>query len=311
MSRQILKIERQIPLAPFNTFHVGGAAKFFARVDAPRKFLQAMRWAKQRRIPFLVLGGGSNILFPDEGYEGLVIKNEYRTLRLSPPYLEVGSGCLLRLAVWATVERGLAGLERLAGIPGTVGGAIRGNAGSFGMEISHALETVTVARAGREKIKLDEIKAAELEWDYRHSSFKNHPCWAIIRARFKLRRALSARLKKAVVEDMQWRRAKQPLDAPSAGSIFKNPSPEFPAGKLIEQAGLKGYCIGGAEVSRKHANFILAHEQATAQDIRRLIALVKREVWRVHKIKLEEEIVVVSPPSSRGTSNRHQQSGAI
>jgi len=260
----MMKLQKNVSLKKYTTFKIGGPAKYFFVAKNKSDLLKAVQEAKKRRLPVFVLGGGSNVLFPDKGYRGLVIK--FQNLKLSQL---VNSG-----------------LEWAAGIPGTVTGAIWGNAGAFGKSMKDVVKKVEVFDVKNEKIKI--LNNKDCRFGYRDSIFKKNHDLIILSAEIKQKKSDPQEIKKCLAH----RRKTQPLSFPSAGSVFKNP-PGFSAGELVEKCGLKGKKIGGAQISDIHSNFIVNLGGAKAQDVLSLIKLVKKTVNKKFKIKLEEEIIVL------------------
>lgn len=291
-------------MARHTTFRIGGRADIFASVATRDELRQVVLLAMQHSVPYFVLGGGSNILVGDGGLRGLVIENRARDRRLtfaggdngqpSQCVLHCDSGASLSRLARHTAARGLQGLEWAAGIPGTVGGAVITNAGAFGGCMADAVILIE-AIDGNGPVRL--LQKEDLALGYRESVFSRKlgpQRWTILGAQLHLRPAPGS-ARSNVVRNASRRRASQPR-MPSAGSVFKNP-PDHAAGWLIEQAGLKGARIGGAEISPKHANFIVNRGDATAADVRGLIELAQARVWEQFGISLEPEIQLVGDHS--------------
>jgi len=237
--------------------------------------------------PFL-LGRGTNLLVSDRGLDTLVIKTAERMTgirRIDQVTLEADAGVLLsRLAVYAQ-QVGLAGLEFAHGIPGSLGGAVSMNAGAYGGEMKDVVEEVTLLLPEG----VQRFSGAEMAFGYRHSFLSEHPEAVAIRARFRLTPGDESAIRERMRELMGKRRASQPLEYPSAGSTFKRPEGYF-AGTLIDQCGLKGLTVGGAQVSEKHAGFVINIGNATCADVRELIRRVQEAVYRAHGVRLEPEV---------------------
>lgn len=272
MKQCAVPIEEMKPLAPFCTFGIGGPARYFATSRTLSDLQQLIQWANNRGISFFTLGKGSNLLFDDRGYNGLVIYNRIAFLEeLNPSSFYVGSGYSFARLGAMTARKGLAGLEFASGIPGSVGGAVYMNAGANGGETADCLEEVDYIDAeGHRK----QLKRSELDFSYRSSSFQK---WngAIAAARFSLVKGEQTLQKQR--ELLAYRLETQPYEDKSAGCVFRNPQNKG-AGALIDAAGLKGYSIGGAAISQKHANFIINKGHATAEDVKRLIQEIKKKV---------------------------------
>lgn len=291
---QLQRIEENISLARYSSLHVGGDGRYFTRVSTLTELHEVLLWATERGLPWFILGGGSNFFCRQEGFPGLVIKMENRNIAIGHGELTADAGAITRLAVTQAVRQGLRGMERLAGIPGTIGGAVRGNAGAFGMETKDRLARVHVLRRSPRGWEEDILPKEQLTFAYRDSTFKRDPSLAVVwRATFSLERGDVAEGERLVNEDLAARRAKQPYEFPSVGSVFTNPSTDRPSGALVEVAGLKGYRIGGAEVSTKHANFIVNRGGATAADVSALIAEMQRRVFEASGISLVPEISIL------------------
>ena len=282
-----LELREQEPLARHTSFRIGGPARLMALPRSAEEAAQAVRAARALDIRPVFLGNGSNILAADEGYEGFLIKtfDGLSTLEERDGIITAGSGTLLsRLANFA-LERGLSGSEFAHGIPGTVGGAVTMNAGAYGGEIAQILrEVVLLDREG----ELRTLPAAECELSYRHSAFLDGERM-LLSARFALTAGDPAQIR-ARMEDLAARRkAKQPLEHPSAGSTFKRPEGHF-AAALIEQCGLKGLTVGGAQVSEKHSGFLINRGGATCADMLALIGQVRARVRQETGVELELEV---------------------
>ena len=293
LKKELPGIKENVSLADYTIFKIGGETKYFYPAKNKEEFLKAVLLAKKLNIPFFILGGGSNLLVADSGFSGLVIKCQMSKLefqteaktRNSKIYVE--SGTPLSLLVFETAKRELSGLEWGAGIPGTVGGAIKGNSGAFGDAIGNVTSKVEVFNS--EKEKTETYSQKECQFAYRESVFKKRPKLIILSAELELKNRDKKQIKQTMEEYLDYRRKTQPLELPSAGSVFKNP-PDVSAGQLIDHCGLKGKKINHAQISEKHANFIINLGKAKAADVIQLIELAKKEVKAKFNIQLEEEI---------------------
>ncbi len=271
------------PLSQLSTFGIGGPARFFTEVQRLEDLQALMSYCHAQKLPFFILGKGSNSLFDDLGFDGLVILNKIAFCHFDWPVVHVGAGYSFSLLGTQTARKGWAGLEFASGIPGSVGGAIYMNAGASGAETSMSLLEVTfVTPEG----KIEVLKPDQIEFSYRFSSFQKRK-GAIASAKFLLNPCGSARKKQLNIID--YRTRTQPYNEKSAGCIFRNPETHS-AGALIQLSGLKGKRIGGAEVSLKHGNFIVNKGAATTKDILELAAFVKEVVKEKTGIELEMEI---------------------
>ncbi len=284
-------VRRQIPLGPLTTWKIGGPAAFFAQPRDLEEVFRLFRLATEQGWPLFFLGRGSNVLIADEGLPGLTLHlaGGLTELAWGGDALRAGAGVSLPRLAATLAARGVAGFEFLGGIPGTVGGAVRLNAGAWGQSLAQVLRRVCVATpAGR----LLEFAAPELELGYRSSRLLHFPHWLVVEAEFALREeAPPAAIRGRLKELAALRKARQPTNPRSCGSVFKNPPAGPPAGWLIEQAGFKGKRLGEAVVSRQHANFILNAGRATAAQVKALIAEIQAEVWRCFGVALEREVV--------------------
>ena len=307
-----IKLQNKVILANFTTFKIGGPAKYFVKAKNQKEIIDAIKWAEKRNLPFFILGNGSNVLFSDNVFAGLVIKLQNAKYEIRNTKIVAEVGCPLQKLVQESVKKGLAGLEWAAGIPATLGGAIYGNAGAFGKEMKDTIEKVKTLELENCGLRIKELTNKDCKFGYRDSIFKRKKNWIILEATLKFKKGNKKELKEKVKEILKIRKEKQPLEYPSAGSIFKNvPLKEIPqkiqnkfkdkikngflpAAVLIETAGLKGKKIGGAKISEKHTNFIINFKNAKAKDVLPLINLIKRVVYQKFKIKLKEEIFLVN-----------------
>lgn len=272
----------------YTTFKAGGRARILAQPRSEEELIRCLEEAKRLEIPCCVMGNGSNLLVRDGGFPGLMIKigQSFSEIGVEGSILRAGAGALLAAAAKAALQAGIMGLEWAAGIPGSVGGAVAMNAGAYGGEIKQALKRVRAVENGAVR----EFTVKQDELDYRRSAY-SAPERIVLCAEFELQPddgGAGARMADYAAR----RREKQPLSLPSAGSTFKRPAGHF-AGALIEQAGLKGLRVGGAEVSRLHAGFIVNAGGATAADITELIRLVQRRVYEHSGVVLEPEVRIV------------------
>lgn len=276
--------QQNVPLSRVCTFGIGGPAKYFVEVRSIEEMQKVLQVCTNQCLSFFILGKGSNCLFDNQGYNGVVILNKIDFIeRPTPGVYHVGGGYSFSLLGTQTARQGWSGLEFASGIPGSVGGALFMNAGANGGETSTYLTTVDFVDA--EGI-LQTIPKEDLSFSYRTSSFQSMS-GAIVGATFTLLPSSEARNKQ--IEIIEYRKRTQPYGDKSAGCVFRNPCCGH-AGALIEKSGLKGFCVGGAKVSEKHANFIVNTNEATSQDILTLIAKIKSEVKEKLEIDLESEI---------------------
>ena len=276
-------IKKNILLAPYTTFKIGGPASWFFEARETEEIIKAVKVASELKIPYFILGGGSNILVSDKGLRGLVIKISTSKIKILGETLFVESGASLGEAVEKAKNHSLSGLEFAAGIPGTIGGAIRGNAGAWQEAIGDKIIRVQVLTF---KGEIKWLKAADCNFSYRESRFKKSG-EIILEAELKLKSGDKKEIRRKILENLK-KRKNQPKE-PSIGCIFLNPKP-YPAGELIDRCGLKGKRIGDAQISPKHANFIVNLGQARACDVISLIKLAKEKVNKKFGVLLEPEI---------------------
>jgi len=306
LKKELPKIQKNISLANYTTFRIGGPAKYFFVAKTKNEIIKAVRVAKKFNLPFFVLGGGSNLLVSDKGFNGLVIKMENKKYKIQNSKIHAEVGTSLSLIVNESVNKSLTGLEWAVGIPGTVGGAVYGNAGwpSNKKNISSVIESVEVLET-KPKLRVKNYKLKDCEFDYRDSIFKHNAGVIILSAFIKLKKGNKEKIKKEISQILRKRKEKIPTGF-SAGSIFKNFTvahknlcawPKdfrkkriIPSGWLIEKCGLKGKKIGNVKISEIHANFIINLGMGKAKDVEELINLIKKEVKNKFGVKLEEEI---------------------
>jgi len=280
-------IEENVLLAPYTYFRIGGPAKYFAHITNEHDLRSAIIFARDNHLRFVVLSGGSNVLVSDEGYDGVVLHMESRDVRIADNMLSADAGVAMATLVREATERALTGIEWAIGIPGMVGGSVRGNAGCFGGEIKDVLTQVRVFDT--KTLEYKEFSREACAFDYRESVFKYHPEYIIVSATFQLSRGDKNTITETVRAYTRTRVTKQDIGERCAGCMFKNPANAF-AGKLIEDAGLKGFSIGGAKVSMKHANFVVNEGSASARDVCAVVAHIQEKVKKDFGITLETEI---------------------
>ena len=289
-------IERDRPLAPISTFQTGGAAAYFMEITSEDQLCQALKVAHSSRIPFFILGGGSNLLISDKGFDGLVLRVKITGLELiDKTSIRCGAGEELMALVRFAAEHSLSGLEFASGIFGWVGGAIFGNAGAYGGEIKDVLSEITLVETDG---TLKKVPPSYCQFAYRESLLKKTK-EIVTRAVFTLTPGDKKHILDRVDEILKIRAGKHPVTGRTAGSFFKNiPDPtqpygKLPAGKLLEEIGAKGMRVGGAAVYEKHANMIINTGTATSKDIRQLADILKEKVRKRFAIELEEEVIQV------------------
>jgi UDP-N-acetylmuramate dehydrogenase len=292
LTKNFPKIKVDEDLKKHCTFMIGGPADYFYECRDSDELPKIIKAAKILKIPFFIFGAGSNILFDDKGFRGLIIKMESKKIEVKEDFIKADAGVMISQLIKESLKNRLSGLEKWAGLPGTVGGAVRGNAGCNGLETNDILVRATVFNPESEEIK--EIKVKDLNYSYRKSSLKETE-EIVLNATFKLKEAeISEEEQENLMKEVNKKRlGKQPFGK-TTGSFFKNPSPENPAGMLIEKAELKGKTIGKAQISEKHANFFLNLGGASSCDIIKLAKLAKSQVEAEFGILLEEEVQILS-----------------
>lgn len=278
------------PMSRHTTFRIGGEADCFVEIESAEQLTHLKRYLQMVEQPCLVLGNGSNLLVSDRGYAGVVLHvgSRMQQIQVQGERMIVQAGALMSQAAQTACEYGLTGLEFASGIPGTVGGGVVMNAGAYGGEISHVAESVKVVDRQGNVLELDN---ATMEFGYRTSAIKGQP-FTVVEVTFGLARGEREAIAEKMRELAAKRREKQPLEYPSAGSIFKRPEGYY-AGELIMKSGLRGYQIGGARVSDKHCGFIVNMGKATCEDVRDLIAHVQERVKDCFGVNLETEVIYV------------------
>lgn len=291
--RILLQIKENVLLSEKTSYRIGGKTRYFIDPKNIQEVIEALKWAKDKSIPIFVLGKGSNILVGDYGWSGLTLGlSELKDIQWNENSAICGAGALLHTLVTQSVDKGFHGIEVLAGIPGSIGGGVVMNAGAFGGNISDYLEDVTVIDL--ETFHTFKVKKEEMDFGYRTSKAKELP-WLIVEACFKFvndKKNSPDKVKQIYSDIIKKRNIKQPLNLPNCGSVFKRPPNNF-AGTLIEECGLKGFTIGGAQISEKHANFIVNRNNASAADIKRIIDHVIKVVFEKKQIKLDPEVIFV------------------
>jgi UDP-N-acetylmuramate dehydrogenase len=313
LKKYLLGVKENILLSDFTSYKIGGPAKYFFVAKNLDDLIRALRVASEFRIPVFILGGGSNLLVSDKGFNGLVIKISISQIEIKGKKAYVGAGVNLTKTAYALAEKGLSGLEWAAGIPGaTVGGAIYGHAQAFGDRISDVVKSVQAVNL--ETLKTVELSKEQCKFSLKNSIFKKGKNLVIISAILEFKKKTPVKVKEKIKENLKYRKSRHPLKFPSAGSSFVNPEtkvknknllikfPELvqynergliPAGYLITKCGLAGKKIGNAQISQMHANFIINLGVAKAKDVLKLLVLAKKKVKNKFGISLEQEVQMV------------------
>lgn len=280
-----------VSLKKYNTYNIGGSALALVTPNNIDDLKTVISFAKKNNLRVKIIGNGSNLVFSDKYYEMLLINlKNFNNVEINENIIKVGSGVNLMKLAYKVSRLGLTGLEFATGIPATVGGAIYMNAGAYNSDMSNVLVKATVLT---DDLEIKEYSNADFNFSYRYSNLQDKNNYVCLDATLKLEKGNSEEILK-LIEDRKNRRINsQPLEYPSAGSVFRNPSSDIYAGKLIEDLGLKGHQIGGAMISSKHANFIINYDNASGDDIKKLIVETKMKVYEEYGIdlKIEQEFV--------------------
>lgn len=285
------KVKRNERLSQHTTMKIGGPADIFIEPSSLENIQKVMTFLKERQIPWRAIGRGSNLLVSDKGIEGVVIKlgSGLDHLTINDSTITVGGGHSLVSLSTLISKKGLSGLEFASGIPGSVGGAVYMNAGAHGSDISKIL---TKAHILFEDGSMEWITNEEMEFTYRTSVLQKKRPGIVLEAEFQLTKGDRTAIVSQMQKNKDYRKETQPWNFPCAGSIFRNPLPNY-AGKLIEDAGLKGYQMGGAKISEMHGNFIVNAGNATAKDVLDLIQYIKDTILHLYGVKMETEVEII------------------
>jgi len=284
-------IEDQVPLSRFTTLGTGGPARWFAKPETADELAEALEWASERELSVAVVGLGSNLLVADQGVDGLVLKlgGELASVEVEGETLQAGGGAPLAVCLHRARAGSLGGLEFACAIPGTVGGGVWMNAGAYGGEIAGVLERALVSDA----TGVGWQTPAELGLEYRRSSLL--PGQVVAQAEFRLRPRPVEEIKATVAEMQAARKAAQPTNKRTFGSVFKNPDHELSAGRMLEACGLRGFRIGGAQISPRHANFIENADGARSAEAIALMVEARRRALDEFGVELEHEVQLLGP----------------
>lgn len=282
------KIRYNEPMSKHTTMRVGGCVDIMVIPEKTEDIILTLRYAKENNIPFKILGFGSNVIVSDEGLEGIVIKmtNKLEKITIDGDEITASVGTSMPKLATVAKDNSLTGFEFACGIPGTIGGGVRMNAGAYGGEIKDVLVSVKFLD---ENLDIKEIETKDMQFGYRESIFKNNKNYVILEATFKFNKGDVNEITEAMKKNREARVSKQPLNYPNTGSIFKRPEGYF-AGKLISDCNLKGVNIGDAMVSTKHAGFIINTGKATCKDIKELILLIQKTIKEKFNVDIETEV---------------------
>ena len=285
------KVKFDEPMKKHTTIKIGGKADVLVMPTTQDDIINVLKFAKGNDIPVTVIGNGSKLLVRDKGIRGIVIKigSKFSGYKIDGECVTADSGMSMPKISRIAMKEGLSGFEFACGIPGVLGGGIRMNAGAYGSEIASVLVRTTYID---DELNIKVLEHDEHNFSYRYSYFKDHPSFVIVSAEFKLTRKDISEIKEKMDQNSMSRKEKQPLEYPNAGSTFKRPE-GFYVGTMIEELGLKGYRVGDAEISTKHAGFIVNRGNATASDVISVIDHAKNMVYEKYGVKLENEIEII------------------
>lgn len=290
-NKNLGKIEENVSLKKYTTYRVGGVARCIVYPRDINSLVLLLKLLKNRNIEYKILGNGSNLLFSEKPYEKILIRlSEFDWIDFyGKNKIRVGAGASLIKVSLLAMKKSLTGLEFASGIPGTVGGSVFMNAGAYKSDMGYVVESVKVLTPD---LRIINLENKEMNFHYRSSYLQKHPSYICLEVIFKLQKGKKEAIEEVVHERRERRIASQPLNYPSAGSVFRNPEDNY-AGKLIEDVGLKGFRHGGAMISDKHANFIVNYKNATSDDIKYLMDLAKEKVKNEYDIdlRIEQELV--------------------
>lgn len=270
------------------TMKVGGDAKVLVEPTTVDEIKEIINFAKENNMKYYIIGNGSNLVVADEGIDGIVIKlsSKFADIKVNGEEIEATSGVSMPYTAVVAKNNSLSGFEFASGIPGTIGGGIKMNAGAYGGELSDIVKSITYLDKNGE---IKTIENSDAKFGYRDSIFKRNSNLVVLSAVFKLKKGNKTEIEKIMKENNESRKAKQPIEMPNAGSVFKRPEGHF-VGPMIIECGMQGYSVGGAEVSKKHAGFIVNTGNATCKDIIDLIEEIKKKVYDKFQVNLEVEI---------------------
>ena len=284
------KIYINEPMNKYTSFKIGGPAECLIKIKSAEELKAIIELSKEKNMPLTIIGNGSNILVSDHGIKGIILKMEIETFEsdCQNAQLKVGSGVKLGLIAQKCLKQEISGFEFASGIPGTIGGATRMNAGAHGKEMKDIIKTVTFMDRNGE---IHKIQNEDAEFEYRKSLF-SHKDYIILEVEMQLEKGNADEIQSKMTEYATYRKEKQPIEYPSAGSTFKRGT-DFITAKLIDECGLKGYQIGGAQISEKHAGFIINKGNATAEDVIKLMEYTKEQVFNKFGKIIEAEIEII------------------
>ncbi len=289
---EVGEILQEEPMYKYTTFRVGGPARVLVKVKDVESLCRVIQCCIKKEVPYFIIGNGSNILFGDKEYDGVIITMQphFSTYKINGNKIIAGAGMMMTTLSYKAANSGLSGFEFMSGIPGTIGGGIYMNAGAYKYDMASIVDTVTYVDSNG---KSNTLSKEELGFTYRKSVFQKNLNWTIVEASFVMETSDPQEIKAVLDKRKERRMSTQPWNFPSAGSVFRNPD-EHGAWYYIDSVGLRGYQIGGAKVSEKHSNFIVNDGYASAKDIKDLIEFIKKSVYEKFSITLKEEVCYVN-----------------
>ncbi|MBI4449547.1 UDP-N-acetylmuramate dehydrogenase [Candidatus Uhrbacteria bacterium] len=311
-----LRIREHEPMARHTNFRIGGPARYYVEARTPEEVTRAVTTARDAGLPWFAFGGGSNTLVADAGFDGLVIQLANRGVSVDGTRVTAGAGAISAVVARAAGDAGLTGFEWAISLPGTIGGAVRGNAGCFGGETKDVVQDVRVLRVMSDEVRVMSFDRLSCDFRYRHSIFKDHPEWIVLEVTLALTSGNPSECQRRMDEHLARRKSKQPLERPSAGCLFANVEcsmlhaeqierldrstdgtwrsvahdGQLPTGWLIERLGLKGHRIGNVMISEKHGNFVINLGGGTAADVLQLLEVVTSRIREAFGIELRTEV---------------------
>lgn len=291
VSMNIGKVIENEPMYKHTTYKVGGPAKIFVKANDIDSLIQTLNYCRDHDIKHMVIGNGSDLLFSDKEYDGIIISmKSFDDVKMNGSTIVAQAGVSMIALAYSSAKAGLSGFEFMGGIPGDMGGGIYMNAGAY----KYCMADVFVsARVLDDDLNIITLSKEDMEFSYRHSVLQKHPNWIILDATFEMTAKDPGEIRKVLDKRKERRMSTQPWNFACAGSVFRNPE-EKPAWRYIDEAGLRGYEIGGAQVSPKHSNFIVNNGYASAKDILDLIKLVEKTVYEKFEVKLHKEVILVN-----------------
>ena len=285
------RVKFDVPMSEWTSFKTGGIAECMVHPKTEEELIELVKFARENKIPYYIMGNGTNTLVRDGGIKGIIVGlyQNFNAIDINEEtgIVKVKAGTLLSAVANLSCRAGLSGIEFAGGIPGCIGGAVKMNAGAYDGEIKEVIQSVRILH---DDLSVKEYSADEMGFAYRKSNIADTDI--VLEVKIKLNKKEATKIRARMVDLAKKRKEKQPLNMPSAGSVFKRPNGHY-AGKLIQEAGLQGYTVGGAQVSKKHAGFVVNTGKATASDVEIILEDIQKKVYEEHKVELEKEIIII------------------